>query len=486
MNFAALLEAAGTEPCRPWPRRILARTDWAALATALQADPRPSLLALWADTVQVHALLLDEAAGSVTPVSVAVENGRYPALSRARPAATWFERMIHDLWGHVPDGAVDMRPWLDHGRWPHAQPLAPRPAPLELAARTPEFLPSGDADLMQIPLGPVRNGIGEAVHLRLTVHGHTVLRAETRLGYAHKGTLSLMRGKSPRAAARFAARLAGDATVAHSLAFARATEAACEVTVPPRAAVLRTAMLELERIGGDLDVLAGHADAAGMAALHGSLTRHREHLLRGIAAVFGHRLMMDSVVPGGLAADIAPGATESIMRPLADLETALPGLHRTCDRLLARLRGLGVVTADAARAWAAGGSLDVRQFDATCPPRQAVRHPGGDAAARGRFRLAEIADSTRMVRRLLENLPEGPVSAALPNASGEGVGCAESVRGGVWHWLRLDHGQIAAIFPRDPGWALGLLADLAAAGARAEDVETIMSSFGLAASPVDL
>jgi Ni,Fe-hydrogenase III large subunit len=52
------------------------------------------------------------------------------------------------------------------------------------------------------------------------------VRLEARLGYTHKGTLTLMRGKSPRTAARFAARLSGEATVAHGIAFARATEAA--------------------------------------------------------------------------------------------------------------------------------------------------------------------------------------------------------------------------------------------------------------------
>ena len=42
-----------------------------------------------------------------------------------------------------------------------------------------------------------------------------------------------------RAAARFIARLSGDATVAHSLAFARASEAALETEAPPRAQALR-------------------------------------------------------------------------------------------------------------------------------------------------------------------------------------------------------------------------------------------------------
>jgi Ni,Fe-hydrogenase III large subunit len=74
----------------------------------------------------------------------------------------------------------------------------------------------------QIPVGPVHAGVIEPGHFRFTVQGETVVRLETLLGYAHKGTLGLMSARSPRVAARFAARLSGDSTVAHSLAFALA------------------------------------------------------------------------------------------------------------------------------------------------------------------------------------------------------------------------------------------------------------------------
>src|SRR6185312_11326836 len=97
-------------------------------------------------------------------------------------------------------------------------------------------------------IGPVHGVIAPPLHLRATLAGEIVRRLELRGGYAHRGQLALMRGKSPRAAARFAARISADATVAHALAFARAAEAALDVTPPPRAAALRLAMAEIERI----------------------------------------------------------------------------------------------------------------------------------------------------------------------------------------------------------------------------------------------
>lgn len=489
-----LVTATDLAPPRPWPHRVLSCSDWAAMASARQPGPDLGLLALWADTNHVHALLIDDASDCVLPVAAAVEAGHYPALSSAWPIAAWFERLISDLWGHVADGGHDLRPWLDHGQWSRTQPLASRPGPPSSAAEPTTFLVSDASDLMQVPLGPVHDLIGEAAHIRLTARGGTVLRAESRLGYTHKGVLTLMRGKSPRAAARFAARLAGDATVAHSLAFARATEAALDSKPPPRALVLRAAMAELERIAGHLDTLAVQADGLGFSALHAECGLHREHLLRAVGAAFGHRLMMDCVVPGGVAIDITADGSSAILAALSELDDGLAPLRRRCDKLLARVEGLGKVTPAAVVAWAAGGvvgrasgrAFDARRYDTACPTPAPCTECAGDVAARCRVRMAQIADSIGLVRTLLDELPEGSITVVLPADSGEGIGCAESVRGDVWHWLRIDHGQIAAAFPRDPGWALWPLAETAIAGCRAEEVDVILHSFGLAASPVDL
>jgi Ni,Fe-hydrogenase III large subunit len=514
MTALDLIRAAPAEPCRPWPRHILARPDWESMAAALARDAA-TLLGLWADTIQVHALFRD--GRDVLCASVAVEAGRYPALSPTRPAAALFERMIRDLWGHAAEGGRDDRPWLDHSRWPLAHPLSPRPGLPGGAVEPPEFVSLDEPELMQLPFGPIHGAIEEPAHLRITARGEAVLRAEARLGYAHKGTLALMRGKSPRTAARFVARLAAEATVAHSLAFARATEAALGVAAPPRALALRAVMSELERIAGHLDDLGRMADAAGLAPLHATTGRERELLLRATERAFGHRLAMDVVVPGGIAADIAPDGARTIGRALDALAQALPELRRRMDPLLGRLERVGVIaganggglTARAAVGTDASGvvayastgadaggmvgragghSFDARVLDPVyrtfglTPPSERA----GDAAARCRLRRAEITDSLGMVQELLDELPEGQISVALPADSGEGIGCAESLRGAVWHWLRLDHGQIAAAFPCDPGWALWPLAEAAIAGGPVKDVEMIRLSCGLPVSGLDL
>lgn len=503
-DAAALLRAAPAAPCRPWPRAQLLREEWQALVAALAAPDAPELVALWADTAHVH-VLLREGEAEFLLASVGVENGAYPALSPVRPAAAWFERMIADLWGHTAEGGLDARPWLDHGRWPAAAPLSARPDPAGPqrvdAAEPPVFLPAEGEGLHQIGVGPVHAGIIEPGHFRFTVQGEIIVRLEVRLGYTHKGTLGLMRGKSPRAAARFAARLSGDSTVAHSIAFARAAEAASMVSVPPRAEALRAVMAELERLANHLGDCGGIAGDVGFAFLSARFGLHREALLRAAASAFGHRLMMDAVVPGGVAADIAPRGEEAILHALAAFEAEFPDLVRVHDSyasLLDRLVGTGRVAPHLAAAFAPGGvvgraagrGFDLRRSPGY-PPYDQLNFEvpvlaEGDVDARFRVRLAEIGQCLSLLRALLAGLPEGEIAVALPAVSAEGLGWAEGFRGDIWHWLRLEGGQISACFLRDPSWLAWPMLEAAVEGNVVADFPVINKSFNASYSGVDL
>jgi Ni,Fe-hydrogenase III large subunit len=500
-SASAIIRATPAAACRPWPRHLLLTEEWRRMAAALATEPTLALLALWADSTQAHALFHDQRNDDFLPASVPVEDGGFPALSPHRPAAAWFERMILDLWGHAADGGRDGRPWLDHSRWVHHAPLSPRPPLVSGPAEPPAFLPVQGEDLHQIPVGPVHAGIIEPGHFRFTAQGETVVRLEIRLGYLHKGTLSLMRGKSPRAAARFAARLSGDSTVAHGIAFARAAEAACDTPAPPRALALRAVMGELERIANHLGDVGAIANDAAFAFLPARYGWHRESVLRAAAAAFGHRLMMDCVVPGGVVADIAPEGAEAIAHALAVLDGELPSLLRTYDdtsSLVDRMVGTGAVSPALVKQFAAGGFVgraSGRGFDVRRVPGYApydtldVDVPvlqEGDVDARVRIRVAEIRESARLLRALLSDLPGGPLNVALPPVSGEGFGWAEGFRGDVWHWLRLDAGQIAAVFPRDPSWLQWPLLEAAIKGNIVADFPLCNKSFNCSYSGVDL
>ena len=171
----------------------------------------------------------------------------------------------------------------------------------------------------QIPVGPIHAGIIEPGHFRFHASGETVVRLEERLGYLHKGVEGLARGATVAEAARLVGRVSGDSTVAYAYAFARAVEAALGVAPPPRAVWLRALMAEMERVANHLGDFGAICNDAAFALMHAHTGAWRERTLRAAQTAFGHRLMMDAVVPGGVAVDLDAEGAKAIRAHVAAL-----------------------------------------------------------------------------------------------------------------------------------------------------------------------
>jgi hypothetical protein len=246
--------------------------------------------------------------------------GEFPSVGAHHPPAIRLERAIRDLYGHVPADAPDRRPWLDHGQWELRAPLGARaPAPRRDPADY-DFLPVHGHGLHQIPVGPVHAGIIEPGHFRFTANGETVARLEERLGYVHKGIDGALSDTEVAKAGRIVARASGDATVALGFAFALAVEAALGIAAPPRAAVLRGVMAELERLANHFGDIGAICNDAAFALIHAHCGIFREQVLAASHQAFGHHLMMDRIVPGGLAQDISEDGADAILAALAAIE----------------------------------------------------------------------------------------------------------------------------------------------------------------------
>jgi Ni,Fe-hydrogenase III large subunit len=491
---------------RPWPRLELSRGKWRALADRLPTTDW-ELMALWGEARQVHACLRDPTNATIAVASLACPQASFPSLGRARPGAIRMERATRDLFGLVPEGLTDDRAWLDHGRWPLRRPLAAQPEPVALddpAARATDypFLPVEGEGLHQIPVGPVHAGIIEPGHFRFHANGETVVRLEARLGYVHKGIEKLMIGKPIAEAAKLAARVSGDSTVAHGLAFARAVEAALDLRPPPRADFIRAVMAELERIANHIGDFGAVCNDAAFTFLQAQATILREEVLRFAASAFGHRLMMDRVVPGGVVADLTAEAAESLRRLVARLGPQITEMLRVYDSkpsLLDRTLGTGIVAPHLVTRFAAGGYVgraSMRGFDARRSPGY---HPydlldfdvpvlnDGDVHSRVMIRAREIEESLKLLILLLDRMPVGPITVELPRAAGEGLGIVEGFRGEIVTSVRIDpEGRIERCFPRDPSWLQWPLLEAAIEGNIVADFPLCNKSFNCSYSGHDL
>jgi len=485
---------------RPWPRAVVNAGVWKRATTLLQEE-RCTLLALWGERDMVHMALVDDEPPLI--LSLACADGHYPSVGRLHAPAIRLERALQDLTGLVPDGLPDARPWLDHGRWRLRHPLG-KAESSEPTAPPYAFLANEGESLHQIPVGPVHAGIIEPGHFRFTASGETVVRLEERLGYTHKGIETLMAGRSFDRAARLAGRVSGDSTVAYAYAYARAVEAALGVEVPARAVWLRALMAELERLANHFGDIGAICNDAAFAMLHAQFGLLRERVLRVSESCFGHRLMMDCVVPGGVAVNLPPTGAGVIVGLIAHVRRYFPELVELYDNtasLQDRTIGTGVLCTEFARRFGAGGYIgraSGRGFDARRMPGYApydqlkfevpVRQEG-DVDARVWIRIREVEQSIALVEQLLHGLPGGMLRTApdAPLTAGEGVALVEGFRGDVFAWVRLAaDGRVERCHLRDPSWFQWPLLEAVIEGNIVADFPLCNKSFNCSYSGHDL
>ena len=492
-----------TDAHRPCPRVIVSDRAWRDLASELAAG-RWTLLGLWGDVGAAHMALLDEVEGKTVVVTHECPDGCYPSIGRSHPPAIRLERVIHDLFGIVPTDLQDGRPWLDHGTWDCKHPLAANPAPPGSTAPYAFLGAEGDG-LHQIPVGPVHAGIIEPGHFRFTANGETVVRLEERLGYAHKGIESLMVGKTVEQGVHLAGRTSGDSTVAYALCFARATEAAIGVDAPQRAVWLRALMAELERLANHFGDIGAICNDAAFALMHVHCGVLREHVLRTSSSCFGHRLMMDCVIPGGVAVDLAPDGANRIHDLIGVVRKAFPALVELYDNtasLQDRTAGTGFVTKTLARQYGCGGYVgraSGRNFDTRrnlpYPPYNELQFDppvleDGDVNARVWIRIREVDQSLALITQILDRIPASGAISAPASATGqlcEGMAIVEGFRGDILIWVRLDgKGRIERCHLRDPSWFQWPVLEAAIADNIVADFPLCNKSFNCSYSGHDL
>jgi Ni,Fe-hydrogenase III large subunit len=486
--------------------------EWLRVATDAAAAGG-QLMALWASPATDSAAEIVMRAALLTDVGLLVlelplpESARYRGLQDVFPAASRMQRAAFDLMGARSDDD-DTRPWLRHAAWSSGDfPLraGAHPAPTaEPSVDAYEFVRVDGDGVHEVPVGPVHAGTIEPGHFRFSIVGEKVLRLEERLGYVHKGIERRFTQLGAGEAHKLAARVSGDSAVAFSWAYCQALEGLADCTISKRASMLRALCLELERIANHLGDLGALGNDAGFAFGLAQFSRLKEELLRTVETAFGQRYLMDTVVPGGLRADLRPEAARALADRAAATAIAARGLQDIYEEhsgLRDRFAGAGRVNPELARRLGLTGlagrasaqpfdlrvDLPIAPYDELAPEK--IVRDEGDVAARVAVRFAELEVSCGLIERIVQSLPPGEhcVQLGSPRRKELGVGFVEGWRGPVFVALELAaDGSILRCHPQDPSWQNWPVLEHAIIDNIVPDFPLINKSFNLSYSGHDL
>lgn len=444
----------------------------------------------------------------IVRTEVPVDDPTFPSLTKKYVPAYRFERQIHSLMGLVPAGHPDLRPWIKFEDWPEdSWPLRKTfnaSTPLPRVNGEYQWVRAEGEGVYEIPVGPVHAGIIEPGHFRFQAVGEMIVNLEERLGYVHKGIEKRFESFSWQEGVKLAGRVSGDTTVAHSIAYSMAVEAIAQCNIPERAHWLRTLFLERERIANHLGDIGAICNDAAFAFMLYQAMRLKEMLLRTNLELFGHRFIMDRVMPGGVTADIDENGKKEILKELDLLSKDFERLVNIYDEnssLEDRVRDTGILIPERARelctvgivARASGLNLDCR-LQNPFPPydRFEVNVPvliSGDVHARAWVRVEEIRESIRIIRFILENIPDGSLSVniAQPSPDTSGFAAVEGWRGEIMYWVQAGpRGEINRCMVRDPSSVNWLGLEQAIPGNIVPDFPLCNKSFNQSYSGHDL
>jgi Ni,Fe-hydrogenase III large subunit len=393
---------------------------------ALERLERGTPLGAYASEKTVRYLFLEQ--GGIQVLSARTDSDEpIAAVSQMCPGLSWDEREMADEFRIVFD------------RLPDARPL--RPVNGELA---PAILATGPG-VTQVVVGPVHAGIIEPGRFTFSSGGETVAHLDFQIGYAYRGLERSFEGVDPRDLATRVARICGGCSAARSLAYAMALESMSDVHIAEPVQDARLIVTELERIYNHLFDLAVCSAAAGWGVGQAAGLGLKERALRICRAATGHRLLFDSIVPGGVGESVLQDRAEvqTLVLMLAEAVEGYIGALFDNSSLIWRFRETGNLTFDAARVLAvvgpahraSGGLVDVRE---TAPygaydwlPVTTAHEDGGDVLARCRVKVAELRESFVLLQRAFEHLAEHPLNrvAVIPPECGDSVTVVEGPRG---------------------------------------------------------
>ncbi|WP_029010114.1 NADH-quinone oxidoreductase subunit C [Azospirillum halopraeferens] len=394
------------------------------------------------------------------------ETLEFPSVTPKVPAAVWGEREARDMFGLRPVGLPDERRLVLPDDWPDdlyplrkdAMDYRMRPQPTT-DTETYKFINEARGETTVVPLGPLHITSDEPGHFRLFVDGETIVDADYRLFYVHRGMEKLAETRMGYDEVTFLAdRICGICGFTHSVAYANSVENALGIVVPPRAGAIRSILLEVERLHSHLLNIGLACHFVGFDTGFMQFFRVREKAMTMAELLTGARKTYALNLIGGVRRDILKDERSRTLTLIAELRREVQEL---VDMLLAtpnmrqRTEGVGRLETSIARDYSTVGPVvrgsghrrDVRVLHPFAgykgAPLPVHVMEGCDVLSRVLIRTREVFDSLALVEYFLDTMPEGPLllEGFTFKPHRFALGYTEAPRGEDVHWTMLGDNQ---------------------------------------------
>lgn len=279
------------------------------------------------------------------------------------------------------------------------------------------------------PAQPIMHG---ALRLKLKLEGETIVAARMEIGYLHRCFEKLCENQTWATVLPYTDRLNYCSSLMNNLGYCIALEEWMGITVPPRGQAIRVFFNEMHRIMDHCVCLgAGLVDLGALTNLWYLFTV-REMAYKLIEEACGSRLTTTFLRIGGITRDVTENFIENACTLLKEGPRYVDDMRRLIEKnriFIERTRKIGKVSREDAMAYgftgpcgrASGINFDIRKVK----PYHGYQNyefdvplgTNGDCYDRYLVRIEEIIQSFRIMKQVLDNLPDGPVSADDPRVT---------------------------------------------------------------------
>jgi NADH-quinone oxidoreductase subunit D len=310
-----------------------------------------------------------------------------------------------------------------------------------------------NSEEFKIPIGPQHPALKEPVSFSVALKGEKIMGVDIRLGYNHRGIEKACEERTYIQDLYLIERICGICSHSHSTCFVQGVEDIAGIEVPRRAAYIRTLVAELERIHSHLLWLGVAGHEIGFDTLLMYTWRDREIVMDILARLTGNRVNYGINTLGGVRRDINAKQIKETLDGVDKLEERTNYYIELATQevtVIKRLSGVGILLKEDAErlgavgptARASGVKSDIRKDDPYAAYAEikfdVITDNHSDVYGRTVVRLKELLESYKIIRQVLDNLPDGPIAVKVPRKipAGETLSRYEAPRGEDLHYIK--------------------------------------------------